>query len=97
MKDIIFNKTILIPEIIAEGAFWDGLEKSKIEADPERDYRLQQQLVPLLVARANYHYATDKLFRKQITSNEKGRNTLWAFMEHWTMGILGERKRNKTL
>lgn len=98
-KPIVYtieNKTILLPEIIAEGAFWDALEELKTPANPEADYKLQLEIVPKLVERANYHYQNDPLFRKQITSNEKGRNTLWAFMIHWTKSILRKKKLNTT-
>lgn len=96
MEYTIENKTILIPEIIAQGAFWDALEEMKIPADPKTDYELQLEIVPQLVERANYHFKNDELFRRQITSNEKGRNTLWAFMIHWTKSILRKKKLHTT-
>lgn len=93
MEYTIENKTILLPQIIAEGAFWDALEQMNISADPERDYNLQLEIVPQLVEKANFHFKNNKQFRMSITNNEKGRDTLWAFMAHWTKGIL----KRKTL
>lgn len=94
MEYTIENKTILLPEIIAEGAIWEVLDRESKTKDlsPEKCYQLQEEIRPLLVKRANIHYQENKFFRAQITSNEKGRNTLWAFMEHWTLSVLKNKK-----
>lgn len=84
----IESKTILLPHIIAEGAFWDEIENLPVSENPEKALELQNKVVPALVIKANYLYKHNKHFRSRITSTEKGRNTLWAFMRHWTKGIL---------
>jgi hypothetical protein len=84
----IENKTILLPRIIAEGAFWDEIENLPVADNPEKALELQNKIVPALVEKANHLYKVNKHFRSRITSTEKGRNTLWAFMRHWTKGIL---------
>lgn len=92
----IESKTILLPTIIGEGAFWDALEKAypNVADNPEKAYDLQLRIVPTLVNKANYLFNNNKDFRKRITSTEKGRNTLWAFMEHWAQGILNKELKN---
>lgn len=87
----IDSDTILLPRIIAEGAAWDAFEKDKSlkKATPEKLYNMQLQIVPILEQRANVLYQSNEEFRKKVNAKgEKGRDYLWALMEHWAKAWL---------
>lgn len=91
MEYTIENKTILLPEIIAENAFWDAIEKSTIASNPFTDYSLQLLTVPYLVDRANHHFKENAYFRRKIArNNEAARDYLHTFMEHWAIDFLNK-------
>lgn len=90
MNYTIYNKTVLIPYIIAENSAWEVLEDKYKDLTPQQCAMVVEKLSPLLCIRADFHFNKDKLFRKQISASaEKGRDTLAAFMYHWTLGLLG--------
>lgn len=81
----IYNETPLLPEIIAESVAGDHLAKGNITPDEF------QPLVDHLVERTNRHYGTNEQFRKTMKSSG-GRDSLYAFHNHWTQAKTGKRK-----
>lgn len=94
----IDKDTILLPRIIAEGAVWNEFEKdTKLKtATPEELYNLQLKIVPWLEKRADELYKNSKPFKTKVSGKgEKGRNYLWAMMEHWTKAWLKQTNHGK--
>lgn len=61
-----------------------SLEKFGMEVKPD--------VVNHLVAKANYHFNTNDVFQKGIMgAGNKGRDYLYAFMEHWVQAKEWER------
>ena len=82
-NNIIEAKTCLLPEIIAQGAIWDVLEADYPGLTPEQCHKIEATYTPFLTCKADRLYRNNLQFRRGITSNEKGRNLLWAYMAHW--------------
>lgn len=81
--NLIENKTILLPYIIANMALWEVFEEKYKDLSPLKCAELVEQLVPELIERADTLYHTNKQFRKGITSDEKGRDKLYMWFKHW--------------
>lgn len=94
MKYSIYDKTVLIPYIIAEMAAWEVLEEHHKDLTPTQCGIIVESVSPLLCIRADFHFSQDGIsgrqFRKNVASPdpEKGRNYLYSFMYHWTQGLL---------
>jgi len=70
----------LLVEMVAETC----LEREGIEVN--------DTLVKELTARANYHFAHNKLFKKQIQAKgNAGRDNLYKYMTHWVKRKYWER------
>lgn len=61
---------ILMPEVIADSVAGMG----------------NQELADKLAEKARIVYKHNPTWAKKITDTEKGRDTLYAFMEHWKLG-----------
>ena len=85
-KNIIEAKTCLLPDIIAQGAIWDVLEADYPGLTPEQCKQIEDKYTPFLTDKADRLYRNNLQFRRGITSNEKGRDLLWAYMGHWFKG-----------
>jgi hypothetical protein len=76
----IEEETVLLPYIIAD-------------ATVARMGLNSEALVEHLAARAERCYATNKLWAKKIRS-AKGREFLYAFMEHWAKAVIIRNRRH---
>jgi len=95
-KSIIESKTVLLPEIIAQGAIWDVLEADYPGLTPEQCAKIEATYTPFLTDKADRLYRDNMQFRMGITSNEKGRDLLWSYMAHWFKGeYLRNQKKNR--
>lgn len=103
-KGGIADKTPIIPEMIAERAVYeyvhiDNQERyNKLKGfDHSQIYSLKEQLVPVLVTRAEYLYGANNDFKKKVNAKgNRGRDYLSGMMLHW-VGALVKRFPMPTL
>lgn len=88
-NNIIEAKTCLLPEIIAQGAIWDVLEADYPGLTPEQCHKIEATYTPFLTCKADRIYRNNLQFKRGITSNERGRDLLAAYMGHWFKGQYG--------
>jgi hypothetical protein len=76
MTDIIFNETVLIPELLAENA----LRECEIPRNEK-----WEQYIPKLVNRLEFHYMNNPNFKKELKGRD-GKAYSEMFMIHWIKG-----------
>jgi hypothetical protein len=76
----IEDKTGIVVEAVAESVILQASEILDVTLD-------DRSLLGYLIGHAEATYQTNARFRKQINSNadhgNRGRDTLWSFMQHW--------------
>jgi hypothetical protein len=88
----------IIPAMIAERAVWNILEAKHPNLSPEQCHKIEQAIAPKIEERFEWHFTTNGSFRKSILDKRKDmRYTCEAFMEHWTLSLLGRGKINQYL
>jgi len=83
LTGIIERKTCLIPYIIAERATWGYCDKYHPDWTPQECDTFVAAQIDWLVEKADTVYFNSPIFRKQITSSDKGRCRLESFFFHW--------------
>ena len=80
--------TVLLPEVIADTVAHElGVYLHDFHCYTPRTH--PDHLVAYLVKRAEQIHAANKDFRKKLQSRgNKGRDTLYAFMRHWSAGYV---------
>jgi hypothetical protein len=76
----IEDKTGIVVEAVAEGVILQASEILNVTLD-------DRSLLGYLIGHAEATYHANAKFRKQVNSNadhgNRGRDTLWSFMQHW--------------
>ena len=85
MKNIIENKTCIIPYVVAQGAIWEVLERDYRHLTAFQAILVQNSVEPALIERGDMMYATVAQWRKGITDNEAGRDKLFMWFKHWAV------------
>lgn len=91
MKDIIYNSTVLIPELICERALcelYDAEKKYNTKIPVPKFGEIIDAIVPELVEKADSLYANHDYFKREITSSDQGKEKLSMYFKHWAYSLI---------
>lgn len=96
VEKALYKETALAPQIIADGVALEAFEKNEATKHLPLDQRrwdLTQALASYLYKKTIVLYKTNERFKKQLQAKgNKGRDTLYTFMQHWAEAYLGKAK-----
>jgi len=95
----ITKDTPILPELIADRIFWEmaAFIKFKIKDNKLADEleNRSKEFINLLVEKQDSLYQNSVDWRKKMRSKgNKGRDTLYSFMQHWLSGLLKDNMPN---